>query len=129
MDTLRRTSVKIPLQHRKTRSVPAQEALPTRPPVESEGSSEPETAEPALLPSSRSFDAVGLPRRLTRLLWGVAGIDLLSGATLLLIEAQKMPCAGRLCEVTTLNGHAQAAGVISLIVAAVLVGIAPFTGG
>lgn len=82
------------------------------------------------MPESRPRRQRGsLSRYLVRFLRAVLGLDLAVGTWLLLVAAGRMPCSTRLCEVATLNGRHETAGLIALTAAALLAGAAPFTAG
>lgn len=70
-----------------------------------------------------------LRRHLTLCLRTIAGLDLTAGAWLLLVKANRVPCATRLCDVATLNGKHELAGLIAVTAALLLMGAAVATGG
>ena len=131
--------LRIPAQYNESHPVTPGEAAPKPDPLPEpapESTPEPvehQVEEPSTLPARprpvprprRS----ALPRYLTRILRGVAGLDLTAGSWLLLVATDKVPCSTRLCEVATLDGRDHTAGLVALAVAGLLIFAAPFTSG
>ncbi len=104
---------------------PAPAQVPPQPPTE-----EPDGVPPAGWPSELPRpERIRLPRFLTQFLRSVAGLDLAAGTWLLMVGAHRAPCVTRLCEVATLSGRHQEAGLIAVIAAILLAGAALFTSG
>ncbi len=111
------------------RPVPTRRSEPEPEPAPAAAPVEPDPPEPAPATRPEPNVPLPLPRYQTSFLRWVAGIDAVAGAWLMLAAADRVPCSTRLCEVATLNGQEQTAGLTALLVAAVLTGAALFTGG